>query len=239
MKKINKILKVKKADFVSQYLIYFYLSLIIVLLGFFLYYSNASIYNRFLGSFDPLLTIIVSVIIGIVLLYYLKENGYFVIYKSSNVKRYLGLSTIAFLFGLEVIVADICFAKYPADINVPLPKSLLFYPTIGFIVEIFFHLLPLSIGVFILSLFLKSSKSKLVWISIIFVSIIEPIYQMYFAGQDSLIIIIYTGVHVFLFSLTQLYIFKRFDFISMYLFRLVFYAIWHILWGTLRLNLLY
>jgi hypothetical protein len=37
----------------------------------------------------------------------------------------------------------------------------------------------------------------------------------------------------------QLYVFRRFDFASMYAFRLVYYAYWHILWGVIRLKVLF
>ena len=45
----------------------------------------------------------------------------------------------------------------------------------------------------------------------------------------------YLGLHVFAFNLLQLYIFRRYDFASLYSLRLVYYLYWHILWSTLRL----
>ena len=50
---------------------------------------------------------------------------------------------------------------------------------------------------------------------------------------------VYTWVHVFAIALLQLYVFRRFDFTSMYVFRLIYYAYWHIIWGVLRLELLF
>jgi hypothetical protein len=49
----------------------------------------------------------------------------------------------------------------------------------------------------------------------------------------------YVGLHIFLIGLVQLLLFTRYDFITMYTFRLSYYAIWHILWGHLRLNLIF
>ena len=37
----------------------------------------------------------------------------------------------------------------------------------------------------------------------------------------------------------ELLIFKRYDFIAMYAFRLVYYLIWHIVWGYARLRSLF
>lgn len=44
------------------------------------------------------------------------------------------------------------------------------------------------------------------------------------------------GLHVFLINLSQLMIFKRYD---LYSFRLVYYIFWHIVWGYMRLKLLF
>ncbi|PID35806.1 MAG: hypothetical protein CR993_08015 [Rhodobacterales bacterium] len=223
----------------SQYLTYLRVSLIVALLGIVLYYLDASTFGRFLGTLNPLITILVSILTGALLLYYLMEKAQFVVHQPSPFRTHLILIGIAFLFGFEVVIADIWFLDYPADINIPFPKSLLFYPTIGFIAEVFFHLLPLTIGIFVLSQFANLSQSKIVWISILLVAILEPGYQMWFARQNSAATMIYTGVHVFLFSLTQLVILKRFGFVSMYAFRLGFYAIWHVVWGALRLDVLF
>jgi hypothetical protein len=48
----------------------------------------------------------------------------------------------------------------------------------------------------------------------------------------------FTAVHILLFGLAELYIFLRFDFISMYAFRIVYYAYWHVAWGHARLLML-
>jgi len=49
----------------------------------------------------------------------------------------------------------------------------------------------------------------------------------------------YGSKNILLINLFQLSIFKRYDFVSMYSFRLVYYAIWHIVWGVVRLNLFF
>jgi hypothetical protein len=222
-----------------QYLIFCCLSLAVAVLTLILYFIDSSPFYRFLGNINPLAAILISIVAGFFLLTYLISKTPFAIYKKRNIKSYSIVIGIALLFGMEVIAADIWFVEYSADINILFPKSLLVDPVIGYIVEVFFHLLPISIIIMFLSSFRKLSLSKIVWISIITVSILEPLYQIWFTSQNSSFTIIYTGIHVFLFSLTQLLIFKRFDFISMYLFRIIFYSIWHILWGYFRLDLLF
>jgi hypothetical protein len=222
-----------------QFLIFLYLSLGILVITLILSLIDPYAFSQFLDNFNPLFAIVITIITGFFLLSFLLSKTQFAIYKKYNLKTYTIVAGIAMIFGIEVIAADIWLVDYSADINILFPKSLLFYPSIGYLVEVFFHLLPISLIILVLSSFRKFSINKIVWISIIAVSIIEPIYQIWFTGHYSLTTTIYTGIHVFLFSLTQLVIFKYLDFISMYLFRLIFYIIWHILWGHLRLDLLF
>jgi len=49
----------------------------------------------------------------------------------------------------------------------------------------------------------------------------------------------YDGLYVFAINAAQLEIFRRYDFMSMYCVRFVYYMIWHVAWGHARLNLLF
>ena len=73
------------------------------------------------------------------------------------------------------------------------------------------------------------------------VAFLEPIFQtaLGFSQPYPTWVTGYVFVNIFLINLFQLLIFKRYDFVSMYSFRLVYYAIWHIVWGQVRLNLLF
>jgi hypothetical protein len=42
-------------------------------------------------------------------------------------------------------------------------------------------------------------------------------------------------LHLWLFGLVEFALFRRYDFASMLTFRLVYYAYWHLAWGTWRL----
>lgn len=222
-----------------QFLIYLYLSLSVLSITLILTYIDYDTFSRFLGDINPVLAILITIITGFSIFKFLLSKTQFVIYKKHNLKTYLIITSIAVIFGIEVIAADIWLVDYSADINILFPKSLLFYPSIGYIVEVFFHLLPISLIIIFLTSFKKFNINIIVWISIIIVSIIEPLYQIWFTDLSSLTTTIYTGIHVFLISIIQLLIFKYLDFITMYLFRLIFYFIWHILWGHFRLDLLF
>ena len=70
---------------------------------------------------------------------------------------------------------------------------------------------------------------------------LEPIFQqgLVFSEKPLLWAEVYVGLHVFAFNIFQMYVFRRYDFVSMYLFRLVYYIHWHIVWGYVRLQLLF
>ena len=222
-----------------QYLALSSISIGVIVLTLILYFIDTSPFQRFLGNLNPLVVLAITIVLAFVLLTFLISKTKLLIYKKLNLKDYLIISGIAVIFGIEVIIADIWLVDYSADINILFPKSLLFYPAIGFIVEVFFHLLPISLIIVVLSTFTKLNINKIVWVSIIVVTILEPLYQIWHISQNPLSTITYTGIHVLLYSLAQLLIFKRFDFISMYLFRMVFYFIWHIWWGYFRFNFFY
>ena len=79
------------------------------------------------------------------------------------------------------------------------------------------------------------------FVCIMIVSLIEPVFQYMFDSTigKPLLLEVFDGTRLFMFSFVQLYILKRYDFISMYSFRLVYYLLWHILWGSIRLLILF
>ena len=239
VKNIHLILSKEKL----QFRLYLLISLAVCLLSLIIINSEVQSYIRFFGPVNPLLVIIGSIVIGFFLFIYLLSSTSLKIYNQRNHKGILFSSVLAFLFGLEVIAADIWIINYPPDINIPFPTSLIFYPTICFVAEIIFHLLPLSLIIIILRVVSKGIRYHWVMlIAIILVSISEPLYQVIVMGirsHYSQTTLIYTGLHVFLLSFSQLLIFRKYDFISMFTLRLVYYLIWHIIWGYLRLDILF
>jgi hypothetical protein len=147
---------------------------------------------------------------------------------------------LATMFAVAVILVDlsIVFPYY----HVPPPQSLLFYPAIAYVAEIAFHALPLSLVLVCLGpLFKTLDPNRLVWLCILLVSYLEPIFQLGvgFSKESFSWADMYVGLHVFAFNLLQLYVFRRYDFVSMYAFRLVYYIQWHIAWGSVRLHVLF
>lgn len=218
-----------------QYLIFTGLSLCVILIGML---SEKSSYRRYFGDISPILIFVLVSISGIILLSYLLKKEQLKIYNKS--KKGLLLSaglTVPFL--LVIILLDLKVV-FPGDLNIFYPQSLLFYPVIAYIVEIIFHILPLSILFFLSSLFTKRNSKIILWVTILIVSLVEPVYQTIFnLGKYSLLTVIYISLHIFLINLVQVKIYQKYDFISMYSFRLVYYLLWHVLWGYIRLEILF
>lgn len=225
-----------------QYRICFGLTCIVAIFTFILYFSDGQIFKRFIGSIHPLIASLVIIISGFILLSFLLYKNWLAIHKKANLKGLFSRLCLAFLFAPISILVDIKVG-FSGDMNILFPKSLLFYPAIGFFVEILFHVLPLTILLFLLtSIFKKISYQKIIWLCIPIVSLSEPVYQtinMFSSNHFPVWASVTIFLNLFLFNLLQLLIFKRYDFIAMYSFRLIYYLIWHIVWGYLRLELLF
>ena len=234
--KIKKLISTEK----SQYLVFLSLSIAVMLLTGLIYFTNKLPFERFIGRINPLLAGIFIILLGAVLFTVLLSHSWFAIYKKGNLKGLYRSSGLAAILGGIMILVDLKIV-FPADTNTLLPASLLFYPAIGFFVEILFHVLPLSLLIVTLtSLFRNARFENIIWTSILLVALLEPVYQTLWMGDRyPLWAVAYVGFHVFLINLFQLIIFKRYDFISMYSFRLVYYLFWHIGWGYIRLKVLF
>jgi hypothetical protein len=151
-------------------------------------------------------------------------------------------AALAAVFGLVAVLVDLK-VPFPADMNAAFPESLAFYPVMGFGVEILFHVVPLAVLLPILtSVFKGMGQDTAIWIAIGLVALLEPAFQTVTgrpAGSVPLWATAVVALNIFLINLTQLVLFKRFDFVTMYAFRLAYYAIWHVAWGHFRLGILF
>lgn len=207
------------------------------------------LFERFIGGTDPVVVVAALSLLGAALLGGLEAHGGFAIIGQQPARGLLRAAGLATLFGLLVVAVDLVLT-HPADMNVPVPASLLFYPVISLMVEILFHLLPLAALLFAISVATRERPSEtVIWGSLLLVSLLEPSFQVLAAVSERPVVgaphpydarvVAYDGLHVWAINLCQLAIFRRYDFVSMWTFRLVYYAIWHIVWGELRLRVLF
>lgn len=194
------------------------------------------LFHPFFRSIPPLLAVSIIGVVGVVSLGFLSARGWFEMAVRSESLRGVAWSlAFATLFAVMIILADLV-ATFPYE-HVQPPQSLLFYPTMAFVAEIVFHALPLSILLGLLGwLFKDRVPTGLVWLCILLASCLEPVFQLTWGSSEFPLSWVgaYVGVHIFAFNVLQLTIFRRYDFISMYACRLLYYLYWHVMWGWAR-----
>jgi hypothetical protein len=202
--------------------------------------TGGTSFQRYFGSANPVLTVLLVTAAAWIALGLLRARGWFAIYARENGLKGEAFSAVgATLLAAAAITVDL-MAPFPRDLNVPPPESLLFYPAIAFVAETVFHAVPLAVLLFFVGPLSKAVHgAKLVWCCIVLISFFEPVFQLVFGGMPSSWAEWYVGPHVFAINLLQLYVFRRYDFVSMYSFRLFYYILWHIVWGYARLQMLF
>jgi uncharacterized Tic20 family protein len=223
-----------------QYATYLSISFVALIFIVILLPSSGAYFRRFFGELNALIVVVLASIIGAVAIWLLQEKYNFVLFMGKGTIQGLKLSAVlASVLAIAIVVADF-FIRYPEDTNVPIPQALLFYPAVGFVAEIIFHVLPLALLlIFLNPLASWIGKERVVWLGILVVAALEPTFQVLFEGKSFTWGSAYTWIHVFAIAFLQMYVFRRFDFVSMYSFRLVYYGYWHILWGVIRLKVLF
>lgn len=202
--------------------------------------SSSAYFRRFFGRPNAMVVTFVASVVGAVSLWVLQSHYGFVVVRGWMTLRGLAVSAIlATVLAVAIVVADLVI-RYPQDMNVPVPQALLFYPAIGFVAEIVFHVLPLTLLLLILTPLNRwLGGEQIIWVGILLVALLEPTFQVLFAGKAMTWGTVYTWMHIFVIALLQLIVFQRYDFVSMFAFRMFYYAYWHILWGVIRLEVLF
>ena len=201
-------------------------------------FSDVNYFEKYIGNILPLVAMTILSFVGGAFLIFLKREGGFDIYKKQTFRQLILPLSLVLLSASVAISVDLLMV-FPVDVNVPIPSALSFYPSIAFLVEILFHVLPLSIVLFIANAFLKSiNQSKLIYICIGLVAILEPTYQIFGNNYPTWSVVV-VWLNLYFFNVVQLVQFKKGGFVSMYLLRLVYYLFWHIVWGYYRLELLF
>lgn len=202
--------------------------------------SSAVYFQKYFGNINPIVAVTIAGAAGWLLLAVLKRVASYQIIRRRKTLTGIAVSAgLATLLGVAIVIAD-CLHPYPQDTNVPVPNAFFFYPVMAFVVEVVFHLLPLTIILLLLYPYRHRFRQKIVaWTAILITAISEPTFQVFFAGEPITWAVAYTWIHIFIISVFQLSIFYRYDFVSMYAFRIIYYAYWHIIWGMIRLDILF
>ena len=198
-------------------------------------------FQRYFGAVDPRLAMTVVSVAGFAALVFLQSRGWFQIYAPGRSRQGVLLAAaLATLLAIPVIFVDVAVG-FPRDMNVPVPGSLLFYPAMGYVVEVVFHLLPIVVLMLLSGLVTRLDVRHRVWLCLGIVALLEPALQVAYAIADRSAsgLVAYVALHLLAFNVLELYLFRRFDFVAMYSFRLVYYLYWHVIWGYWRLQWLF
>lgn len=193
----------------------------------------------FFGAIPPMAAGTAIAILGIAALFVLQKRFGFRVWQGAGSKRFGIAALLALPFMGAITLLDLT-TGFPADINVAPPAAFLFYPAMGFVAQLSLHIVPFALVLTALSWpRLSISFDARIWIAIALVSLIEAAFQIQgtvAAGGLVTVQATILALHVFLFGCVELLLYKRYDFAAMYVFRLTYYAWWHVIWGVLRLQ---
>jgi hypothetical protein len=202
--------------------------------------SHGDVFRPYFGSLHPLLAITLISLLGIVALRILSLRWKFKMYAGRESWKGMRNSLmLATLFAVVMILVD-WHTRLPYS-HVPPPQSFLFYPVMAFVAEVMFHAVPLAILLIALGSWGKArDPGRLVSSCVFLSSCLEPIFQVSMRASEAALSLVdaYVGLHVYVFNLLQLVVFRRYDFVSMFAFRLIYYLYWHVTWGWARPYLL-
>lgn len=196
----------------------------------------------YFGNVPPTIGVILVCAVGLGTLHALHNlSGFSVYTPRSSIRRFLAAAALALPFMIAVTVADAVF-RFPIDINVGLPTAIVFYPAMGYIAQIVLHVVPFALLLALGRLLFPASRPSLrIWVSIVLASLPEATFQVVSSlrgGEPGLMATFVAG-HLFFFGLVELYLYRRFDYATMYAFRIIYYCYWHLIWGSLRIYWLF
>jgi hypothetical protein len=197
---------------------------------------DPSPYRKYFGDATAIGVIAAATILGFVSLWYLASRDWFESGAASTTGEWTALvAASALLFGAVAVAADVAL-RFPRDTNVGSPDAFFFYPSMAFAVEVGLHVVPLALAAAVFGRVGPDDGDRF-WVLLLAVASFEAILQARASARRALAV--FSGVHVLAFGLVQLYTFQRFGFVPMYTLRFAYYAVWHIVWGTARLRLIF
>jgi hypothetical protein len=198
--------------------------------------SDDSPFDRFLAGLPAPLVIAASAGVGALSLRLLSDREWSI----GSDARWTPV-IVAFAFGAVAVTVD-TMVPFPEDTNVEWPASALYYPAVAFLAEIVFHVVPIAAIVLVSGWRFGSNVNDWrVWLIIGAVAAGEAGFQVAGSltdGSDSRLVG-FVAVHLFAIGVAELTMFRQFGFSALVTFRMVYYLLWHVAWGHLRLSILF
>jgi hypothetical protein len=196
---------------------------------------DRSVFERFFGAVNPTGVMILAALVGVIAMAYLEGSSDFTMLGPGTSRdAMLVIAWAVPVLTAAAIGADLVL-RFPEDTNVAVPDALRFYPAIAVFVESTLHLAPIAVLVALLGP--PTGLDVTFWRIAIPVALIEAVLQAAYAmsiGTST-----FSAIHLTVFGVVQVWMFWRFGFVWMLGFRLAYYAMWHVAWGAVRLELLF
>jgi len=218
----------------------FILSLAVVAAGGTLLLALApELFAPYFGGVPPVLAFALIVLAGWPALHYLDRRGGFALDRAAGRRRGLrAAATLALPFMVAVTLADVAIG-FAAAINVRLPAALVFYPVMGCAAIVSLHAVPLALALAAARWLLRAwPEPRRVALAAAVAASGEAAFQWHFT-QGPPALGVFVAAELYAFGVVELWLYRRYDFVSMLAFRMTYYAYWHVLWGALRLELLF
>jgi hypothetical protein len=204
--------------------------------------NSTANFEPYFGSLSPPLATMLVGGAGIAALFVLQRRFEFRVGSTDRVLPRFGIATICALpFMISVTLADVTVG-FPQALNVPLPFALVFYPAMGFVAQIALHIVPFALLLLVTTSLLRSWPiRRRVWLCIPLTAAVEAWFQIgaSMANGGPTLLDAFVAAQLFGFGVVELALYRRFDFATMFVFRMAYYAYWHIAWGSLRLEWLF
>ncbi|MFN4024400.1 MAG: hypothetical protein ACK4MQ_06185 [Hyphomonas sp.] len=195
---------------------------------------------RFFGGLHPLPVVLAVTGAGLLGLRLLRAPGAWPLAGSRPrpaIQARIALAC-ALPFCIAVTLADLAF-RFPPGISLTGWAAAAFYPAMAVVAVICFHVLPAALIAGLRRALAHRAGQPMPWLpAALAAALVEPLFQISHAGGFSAISV-FTFLHVFAFNLLALHLLRVWGFLPSLLMRLGYYAWWHLIWGALRLDLLF
>lgn len=194
-------------------------------------------FHRYLGPVPVVVAFVASVGAGAASVALLRRRDWgFVDILDLSARGVVGASVAAAGLAIVASVADRTIG-FAADINVPWPRAFVFYPIVAVIAEAGFHLVPLAALAVGLRLQFAEGLDPTGYACLAVVALTETSFQVVASRRAGArtALVVFVGVHLLVIGAAQMMLLWRFGVVAMLLFRFVYYACWHVVWGRLRL----
>lgn len=195
-------------------------------------------FGLYFASLNPIVATTLAAVVGGASLRLLESKGWpIAVVEDDHRTTPVLVLALGTLLALPTVVVD-AVAPFPVDMNLGMPWAVVFYPAIGYVAEVAFHLAPLALLIWLGPAAISNRSRPALWIWVA-VACVEPAFQVVAGSSDSQPgwVPVFVAIHLFLFGLVQLWLYYRRGFVAAYAVRLIYYLHWHILWGALRLRL--